>query len=146
MYPKEKLLRIRRRNIYKIGVLNEKRCKRSVVIIISLYLYSFLININMKFSETSVVNMYLVVSYGLVFIYLLVGIGIYILNPKLLYIVSTTVHLFVCFFLILRFHPWRTNVHLHKMDPTIIFSCAILLLFTIVFQQKRTTGSILPIT
>ena len=62
--------------------------------------------------------------YGLLFI------GVIYINPEYLQIFITIMQLFVCLFLIYRFHPYKEHV-LKKYDAQIIFSSAIFLLVNI---------------
>lgn len=62
--------------------------------------------------------------YGLLFI------GVIYINPEYLQNFRTIMQLFVCLFLIYRFHPYKEHV-LKKYDAQIIFSSAIFLLVNI---------------
>jgi hypothetical protein len=63
-------------------------------------------------------------------LYVLVFIGLVYINPEYLQIFRTIMQLFVCLFLIYRFHPYRNHV-LGKYDAQIIFSSAIFLLVNV---------------
>jgi hypothetical protein len=54
-------------------------------------------------------------------------IGVLYVNPNLVETLSNSVRLFVCLFLIIRFHPFRKYV-LHKYDGQVIFTAALFLL------------------
>jgi len=54
-------------------------------------------------------------------------IGVLYINPHLVETLSTLVRLFVCLFLIIRFHPFRKHI-LHKYDGQVIFTAALFLL------------------
>jgi hypothetical protein len=54
-------------------------------------------------------------------------IGVLYINPDLVETLSNLVRLFVCLFLIIRFHPFRKYV-LHKYDGQVIFTAALFLL------------------
>jgi hypothetical protein len=54
-------------------------------------------------------------------------IGVLYINPNLVETLSNSVRLFVCLFLIIRFHPFRKYV-LHKYDGQVIFTAALFLL------------------
>lgn len=71
--------------------------------------------------------LYILISIILGICYLTISVGIYIIQPTLLHILTTIVHIFVCIFLILRFHPFSTQ-GLRPLDRTIIFSSACILL------------------
>jgi len=62
--------------------------------------------------------------YGLLFV------GVIYINPEYLQNFRTIMQLFVCLFLIYRFHPYKEHV-LKKYDAQIIFSSAIFLLVNI---------------
>lgn len=53
--------------------------------------------------------------------------GVIYVNPAFIENVSFIIRIFVCIFLMVRFHPFRTHV-LHKYDGQIIFIAAIFLL------------------
>ena len=59
--------------------------------------------------------------YGLIFL------GLVYINPEYLHTFKLIMQLFVCLFLIYRFHPYRTHT-LRKYDSQIIFSSAMFLL------------------
>ena len=63
-------------------------------------------------------------------LYALIFIGLIYINPEYLQIFRTIMQLFVCLFLIYRFHPYRNHV-LGKYDAQIIFSSAIFLLVNV---------------
>lgn len=66
----------------------------------------------------------------LTILYILVFIGLIYINPESLQIFRTIMQVFVCLFLIYRFHPYRNHV-LGKYDAQIIFSSAIFLLINL---------------
>ena len=59
--------------------------------------------------------------------YFLVFFGIVYVNKKYIQLFSDTLLIFVCLFLIIRFHPYRKH-ELRNFDAKIIFTSAILLL------------------
>lgn len=59
--------------------------------------------------------------------YLIVYFGIASIHAKYMNYLNVFIEVFVCLFLIARFHPFRQH-KLHKYDATIIFGSAILLL------------------
>jgi hypothetical protein len=59
--------------------------------------------------------------------YFLIFFGIFYMNKKYIDIFSNLLLIFVCLFLILRFHPFRKH-ELREFDATIIFGSAVLLL------------------
>uniref|UniRef100_A0A6C0JWE1 Uncharacterized protein n=1 Tax=viral metagenome TaxID=1070528 RepID=A0A6C0JWE1_9ZZZZ len=54
-------------------------------------------------------------------------IGVLYVNPNLVETISNSVRLFVCLFLLIRFHPFRKYI-LHKYDGQVIFTAALFLL------------------
>lgn len=54
--------------------------------------------------------------------------GIVYVNPTYIENLSLIIRIFVCLFLIVRFHPFRENHELHKYDGQIIFIAALFLL------------------
>jgi hypothetical protein len=59
--------------------------------------------------------------------YFLIFFGIVYINKKYIQLFSDTLLIFVCLFLIIRFHPYRKH-ELRNFDAKIIFASAILLL------------------
>ena len=53
--------------------------------------------------------------------------GVIYINPEYLDVFRTMMQVFVCVFLIYRFHPYRTHI-LRQYDANIIFSSALFLL------------------
>jgi hypothetical protein len=67
-------------------------------------------------------------SVGFIYIsYFLIFFGIFYMNKRYIELFSNLLLIFVCLFLIIRFHPFRKH-ELHEFDATIIFGSAILLL------------------
>jgi hypothetical protein len=65
---------------------------------------------------------------GILYIcYFLIFFGLYAVQPKFIQSVSIIFHLFVCLFLLWRFHPFREEYKLHPYDGNIIFAGAMLL-------------------
>lgn len=60
-------------------------------------------------------------------LYALFVMGFTILNIEYLMIFKTLIHTFICFFLIVRFHPFRQH-SISPADSQIVFSAAIILL------------------
>jgi hypothetical protein len=61
------------------------------------------------------------------FSYFLIFAGLYYVNTNYIHIFSILLQIFVCAFLIIRFHPFRKH-ELREFDASIIFASAILLL------------------
>ncbi len=59
--------------------------------------------------------------------YFLVFFGLYYIDPTYIHIITVAIHLFICIFLIWRFHPFREH-RLHPFDGQLIFACAFILL------------------
>jgi len=62
------------------------------------------------------------------------GLGIYVVSPTFLHVLTVVSHTLICGFLLLRFHPWA-KPELKTYDVSIIFSGAILLMFNLVFLE-----------
>ena len=71
--------------------------------------------------------LYLLLIFLLYFSYFLIFAGLYYVNTKYIQIFSILLQIFICVFLIIRFHPFRKH-ELREFDATIIFASAILLL------------------
>jgi hypothetical protein len=61
-------------------------------------------------------------------------IGALYVNPELVEMVSNTVRIFVCLFLLFRFHPFKKYT-LHKYDGDVIFTAALFLLTNEVIEK-----------
>lgn len=62
--------------------------------------------------------------------YLLMGFGIYMINPAYLNILIDIFHIIVCLFLMVRFNPFQRYVF-RPYDNNIVFGTALLLLFNV---------------
>lgn len=60
-------------------------------------------------------------------------LGIYIISPKYLPILTNFIKLYIAILLIWKFNPYRTNTSIHLHDKNLIFSSAIYLLLTTTF-------------
>ena len=61
-------------------------------------------------------------------------IGAVYINPELVELISNTVRLFVCLFLLFRFHPFKKYT-LHKYDGDVIFTAALFLLTNEIIEK-----------
>ena len=59
--------------------------------------------------------------------YIVTFFGIFYINPQYIVYLSSAIRIFVCSFLIYKFHPFRQH-RLEQFDGTIIFASALLLL------------------
>lgn len=79
--------------------------------------------------------------------YVLAVFGIVVVNPIHINKLNIFAQLFVCIFLILRFHPFRSH-ELRKYDSQIIFGSAMLLLANLgitqyfLYNMKTTTSKL----
>ena len=62
--------------------------------------------------------------------YILMGFGIYMVNPVYLKILIDMFHIVVCLFLIIRFNPFQRYVF-RPYDNNIVFGMAVLLFFNV---------------
>lgn len=60
--------------------------------------------------------------------------GIFYINPSHIDILANFIHIFICFFLLYRFNPFRKPTFT-EFDQKIIFSTAILLLLNLSFAE-----------
>lgn len=88
----------------------------------SIKIFDYVINQAGKYYR--ILPIILTTLYGLLFV------GLIYINPEYLQNFRTIMQLFVCLFLIYRFHPYKEHV-LKKYDAQIIFSSAIFLLVNI---------------
>jgi len=66
--------------------------------------------------------------------YISIFFGVYRFDPKYLRLLSTFMHLFICLFLIWRFHPFREHT-LRPNDGQIIFGSALLILTNVITTE-----------
>jgi hypothetical protein len=76
--------------------------------------------------------------------YIVTFFGIFYINPQYIVYLSFAIRLFVCSFLIYKFHPFRQH-RLEQFDGTIIFASAVLLLTNMgmseyVFAKLQSNG------
>ena len=72
--------------------------------------------------------MYLGMMAMLYVLYIGIYFGLTFADPRYVTILSKLIRLFVCMFLIIRFHPFKETHALREFDEKIIFASAILLL------------------
>lgn len=65
-------------------------------------------------------------------IYAFVFLGILSAVPKYVYLWNILVQTFLCVFLMYRYHPFRGEYKFQKIDASLIFGAAMLLLFNII--------------
>jgi len=63
--------------------------------------------------------------------YIIILLGVTLIAPKQLKALSILVHVFICFFLIYKFNPFKETTSVDKNDSTLIFSTAIFLLLNL---------------
>jgi hypothetical protein len=71
------------------------------------------------------------------FFYILLALGIYFISPQYIDTLHNIVKLYVCFFLIYRFNPWRVTKCNH-LDKRVAFSAGFFLLSTTIFENILT--------
>ncbi len=64
--------------------------------------------------------------------YALVFLGVLTTIPHFVYVWNMIVQLFLCFFLMYRYHPFRASYNFRPIDARLIFGSAVLLLFNII--------------
>ena len=78
---------------------------------------------------------YLFLLFTIYLIYILVFVGIINYNETLIEGLDYLLHIFICIFLIIRFHPFRKH-ELKQFDSDIIFGSALALLFNFGFAKS----------
>jgi hypothetical protein len=68
------------------------------------------------------------------FLYIFLVLGIYFISPQYINLLHNIVKLYVCFFLIYRFNPWR-KISCTHLDKRIAFSAGFFLLSTTIFEN-----------
>jgi hypothetical protein len=75
-----------------------------------------------------------IVMFVIYFLYISLALGIYFISPQYITLLHNIVKLYVCFFLLYRFNPWRTTKCNH-LDKRIAFSAGFFLLSTTIFEN-----------
>jgi hypothetical protein len=68
------------------------------------------------------------------FLYISLALGIYFISPQYINLLHNIVKLYVCFFLLYRFNPWRITKCNH-LDKRVAFSAGFFLLSTTIFEN-----------
>jgi hypothetical protein len=68
------------------------------------------------------------------FLYFLLVLGVYFISPQYINLLHNIVKIYICFFLIYRFNPWRITKCNH-LDKRIAFSAGFFLLSTTIFEN-----------
>lgn len=71
---------------------------------------------------------YIILTFILYASYFAAYVGVYYLNPTYVNMLSRTIRLVVCLFLLQRFHPFKQSHSTNEFDVKIIFASAVLLL------------------
>ena len=71
---------------------------------------------------------YFWLSIALYISYFAAYIGVYYVEPSYIELLSRTIRLLVCGFLVVRFHPFRKTYAFQSDDARLIFASAVLLL------------------
>ena len=92
-------------------------------------------NIDILLDSVSPYYAYLIVCLHL--LYGFVFVGVISAKSKFIEYVQSFIQLFICTFLLLKFHPFRKH-ELHKNDSNIIFGSAVFLILNIGFTHYLT--------
>jgi hypothetical protein len=68
------------------------------------------------------------------FLYFLLVLGVYFISPQYINLLHNIVKIYICFFLIYRFNPWRIT-RCNHLDKRIAFSAGFFLLSTTIFEN-----------
>ena len=89
--------------------------------------------------ETSLEHIKKPIYVGIMIVIYILYIGIYLgfsfAKPEYIHLLSKTVRLFICLFLIIRFHPFKQHYGLKDFDGELIFATAILMLTDLGIMQ-----------
>jgi hypothetical protein len=77
-------------------------------------------------------NAFIIITY---FFYVAVAIGLLPTFPSYLNNLNTFIHIYICFFLLYRFNPFR-KIKCTELDRKIVFSSGLLLFTTFVLNSK----------
>ena len=75
--------------------------------------------------------------YGLAILhvlYIIVYLGVFSINTEIINYLNIIIQMFICTFLIFRFHPFRKH-ELHKYDGNVIFGSGVILFTNLLFTQ-----------
>lgn len=78
-----------------------------------------------------------IILFIIYFLYFLIAVGVYLISPEYINLLHNIVKLYICFFLIYRFNPWRTT-RCNHLDKRIAFSAGFFLLSTTIFENILT--------
>ena len=68
-------------------------------------------------------------------VYIAVFLGIFVTIPEYIRLVNRFIQVFLCFFLMFRFHPFRENYKLQTGDTMFIFGAAFILFTNVVLVE-----------
>jgi hypothetical protein len=71
------------------------------------------------------------------FLYISLALGIYFISPEYISWLHNIVKLYICFFLLYRFNPWRHRQCNH-LDKRVAFTAGFFLLSTTIFENILT--------
>jgi len=71
------------------------------------------------------------------FLYISLALGIYFISPEYINWLHNIVKLYICFFLLYRFNPWRHRQCNH-LDKRVAFAAGFFLLSTTIFENILT--------
>jgi len=75
-----------------------------------------------------------IILYISYFLYISLALGIYFISPQYINLLHSIVRLYVCFFLLYRFNPWRITKCNH-LDKRVAFSAGFFLLSTTIIEN-----------
>ena len=84
--------------------------------------------------QNKTLNIILFIIY---FLYISLALGIYFVSPQYIDVLHNVVKLYVCFFLLYRFNPWRIT-KCNSLDKRIAFTAGFFLLSTTIFENILT--------
>jgi hypothetical protein len=68
------------------------------------------------------------------FLYISLALGVYFISPQYINLLHNIVKLYICFFLLYRFNPWRHRQCNH-LDKRVAFTAGFFLLSTTIFEN-----------
>jgi len=66
--------------------------------------------------------------------YISIALGVYFISPQYINLLHNIVKLYICFFLIYRFNPWR-SINCTYLDRRVAFTAGFFLLSTTIFEN-----------
>ena len=81
------------------------------------------------------ISLYMVSIFIIHFVYIAVFLGIFVSIPKYIRYLNIFIQVFLCFILMIKFHPYRENLILQNEDKMFIFGASFVLFTNVVLVE-----------